>query len=79
MAEVYTSKLITDNMVAVQLLQRQQRDHSLDRALTIKQFFKGFGVYKRVICETFPQRSDELDLYEADIGNIYKHYRDVFY
>ncbi|MEW8548788.1 MAG: hypothetical protein AB2693_35255 [Candidatus Thiodiazotropha sp.] len=74
-----TSKLPTDSMVAVELLKRQQRDHRLDRALTITQFFKAFGVYKRIMCEAFPQRRDELDLYEADIGNIYEHYGDIFY
>lgn len=74
-----TSKLPTDNMVAVELLKRQQRDHRLDRALTITQFFKAFGIYKRIMCEAYPQRRDELDLYEADIGNIYEHYGDVFY
>ena len=74
-----TSKLPADNMVAVELIKRQQRDHRLDRALTITQFYKAFGVYKRIMCEAFPQRRDELDLYEADIGNIYEHYGDVFY
>ena len=74
-----TSKLPADNMLAVELIKRQQRDHRLDRALTITQFYKAFGVYKRIMCEAFPQRRDELDLYEADIGNIYEHYGDVFY
>lgn len=31
------------------------------------------------MCEAFPQRRDELDLYEADIRNIYEHYGEVFY
>ena len=31
------------------------------------------------MCEAFPLRRTELDLYEADIGNIYSHYGDIFY
>ena len=31
------------------------------------------------MCEAFPQCRLELDLYEADIGNIYHHYGDIFY
>ena len=31
------------------------------------------------MCEVYPQRQTELDLYEADIGNIYEHYGEVFY
>ena len=68
-----------ENMSALEFLKRQQKDHRLDRSLTITEFFKAFGIYKRVMCEAFPQRRDELDLYEADIGNIYDHYGEVFY
>ena len=68
-----------ENMNALEFLKRQQKDHRLDRSLTITEFFKAFGIYKRVMCEAFPQRRDELDLYEADIGNIYDHYGEVFY
>lgn len=60
-------------MIGIELLKRQQRDHRLDRALSITQFFKAFGIYKRVMCVAFPQRKHELELYEADIGNIYEH------
>ena len=31
------------------------------------------------MCEAFPQRRDELNLYEADIANIYEDYGDLFY
>ena len=68
-----------ENMSALEFLKRQQKDHRLDRSLTITEFFKAFGIYKRVMCEAFPQCRDELDLYEADIGNIYDHYGEVFY
>ena len=55
------------------------RDHRLHRSLRITQFYKSFVIYKRVMCEAFPQHRNELDLYEADVGNIRKHYREIFY
>lgn len=51
----------------------------MDRVLTITQFYKVFGEYKRIMCEIYPQRRLELDLYEADIGNIFGHYGEIFY
>ena len=58
---------------------KRTRDHRLDRSLSITQFYKAFGIYKRVMCEAFPQRRNELDLYEADVGNIHEHYGEIFY
>ena len=62
-----------NDMNGLEFLKKDRRDHRLDRALTITQFTKAFGVYKRVICEAYPLRRNELDLFEADIGNIYEH------
>ena len=63
----------------LEFLRQGRRDHRLDRSLSIIQFFKAFGLYKRIMSEAYPQRRLELDLYEADIGNIYEHYGDIFY
>lgn len=63
----------------IELLRKSNRDHRLDRVLSITQFYKAFGIYKRVMCEAYPQRRTELDQYEADIGNIFEHYGDMFY
>ena len=60
------------------MLRRQQRDHRLERVLNISHFCKAFGIFKRVICEAFPQRRDEFDLYEVEIGNIHEHYGEGF-
>ena len=68
-----------EDMNGLEFLRRDRRDHRLDRALTITQFYKAFGIYKRVMCEAYPLRRIELDLYEADIGNIFQHYGDIFY
>ena len=68
-----------ENLSGLEFLKRDRRDHRLDRALSISQFFKAFGIYKRVMSEAYPLRRTELDLYEADIGNIYEHFGDIFY
>ena len=69
---------VPENLGALEFLKRQQKDHRLDRPLNIMQFYRAFGIYKRVMCEAYPQRRAELDLYEADIGDIYDHYGEVF-
>ena len=74
-----TPNFTTNNTNGLELLKQGRKDHRLDRALTITQFFRAFGVYKRIMSEAYPQRRLELDLYEADIGNIYEHYGDIFY
>ena len=63
----------TESLVGLELLKQQQRDCCLDRVLSITQFYKALGIYKRVMYEDFPQ---QLDLHEADIGEIFNHYRD---
>ena len=74
-----TSRSILDNMTGIDLLKHQQRDHRLNRALSITQFYKTFSTYKSVIFEVFSLREDELNLYEANIGNIYEPYGGDFY
>ena len=68
-----------ENLSGLEFLKRDRRDHRLDRALSITQFFKAFGIYKRVMSEAYRLRRTELDWYEADIGNIYEHFGDIFY
>ena len=58
---------------------KRTRDHRLDRSLSLTQFYKAFGIYKRVMCEAFPQRRNELDLYEADVCIFHEHYGEIFY
>ena len=67
------SALNEKDMNGLEFLRRDRKDHRLDRALAITQFYKAFGIYKRVMCEAFPLHRGELDLYEADIGNIFQH------
>ena len=66
-----------NGLVLLRLFYR--RDHRLDKPLSIAQFFQAFGIDERIMSEAFPQRRLELDLYEADVGNICQHYGDIFY
>ena len=70
---------VPENMGALEFFKRQRKDHHLDRSLSITQFYRAFGIYKRIMCEAYPQRRTELNLYEADIGDIFDHYGEGFY
>ena len=70
-------KASTDEMNGLEFLRRDRKDHRLDR--DIIQFYKAFGIYKRIMCEAYPLRRNEIDLYEADIGIIFEHYENIFY
>ena len=77
--EFDTPYFTSNDLSGLELLRQSRRDHRLDRPLSISQFLKAFGIYKRIMCEAFPQHRLELDLYEADIGNIFQYYGDIFY
>ena len=66
----------TESVVGLEVLMQQQRDCCLDRVLSITLFYKAVGIYKRVMYEAFPQ---QLDLHEAEIGEIFDHYGEIFY
>ena len=51
------------DMNGPEFLRRYKKDHSLDRALAITQFYKAFGIYKRGMCKAYPLRRIELDPY----------------
>ena len=42
-------------------------DPRLQKPLTIQEFIRAFSIYKNVMCQTFPQRLQELDTYMSDI------------
>ena len=69
--------LTTNDFSGLELLCQGRRDHRLDKSLSFTQFYQAFCIYKCIMCEAFPQHRLELDLYEADIGNIYQHYGDI--
>ena len=43
------------------------KDNRLNRNLTIQEYIQAFSIYKRIICEVFPIRQKELDIYLTDI------------
>ncbi|VDI01036.1 Hypothetical predicted protein [Mytilus galloprovincialis] len=49
-------------------------DPRLNRSLNIGEFIQAFGIYKNVMCSTFPHRRSELDTYERDIVDMASRY-----
>ena len=49
-------------------------DNRLNRCLNIGEFIQAFGIYKSIMCGTFPSRRTELDLYERDIVDMASKY-----
>ena len=54
-------------------------DPRLNRKLSLQEFIKAFGKYKRVMITAFPDRRSELDAYQDDIIDICNFYGDKFY
>ena len=54
--EFDTPYFTSNDLSGLELLRQSRRDHRLDRPLYISQFLKAFGIYKRIMCEAFPQR-----------------------
>lgn len=42
-------------------------DKRLQKLLNIGEFIQAFGIYKNIMCQAYPQRRQELDLYDRDI------------
>ena len=49
-------------------------DPRLNKQLNLSEFILAFGVYKNIMCEAFPQRRSELDLYERDVVDMGSRY-----
>ena len=54
-------------------------DIRLNRRLSIQEFIRAFGKYKRVITSVFDYRGIERDAYEDDIIDIHNLFGDKFY
>ena len=52
----------------------EKPDPRLSKSLSIGEFITAFGTYKSVMCESFPHRREELDLYERDIVEMASRY-----
>jgi hypothetical protein len=49
-------------------------DPRLNRSLSIGEFVRAFSIFRSVMCSAFPQRRNELDLYERDIVDMATRY-----
>ena len=59
------SSLHTSSGLAINL--PGKKDPRLHKSLSLKEFVCAFGKYKGVLCRVFPQRSEELDCYLANM------------
>jgi hypothetical protein len=57
-------------------LRLKKNDPRMERSLNMDQFVQAFGKYKRIMCEVFPSRRAELDLYQKDIEDLYVSFPD---
>ena len=49
-------------------------DPKSSRSLSLGEFIQAFGIYKNIMCTTFPHRRSELDLYERDLVDMATRY-----
>ena len=54
-------------------------DIRLNRRLSIQEFIRAFGKYKRVMTSVFDDRCTERDAYEDDIIDIHNYFGEEFY
>jgi hypothetical protein len=52
----------------------KRNDHRLNKSLTLGEFTTAFAKYRNIMCEEFPQRRHELDLYQQLIVELYTTY-----
>ena len=64
----YYTGLHSDSSTTVS--HKQKSDPRLNHNLSLGQFIQAFGIYKNIMCDTYPARRQELDLYERDIVDM---------
>ena len=57
------------------VISKERVDPRLNQELTLPQFIQAFGIYKNVMCQAYPLRRLELDLYERDIVDMATRYQ----
>ncbi|VDI30344.1 Hypothetical predicted protein [Mytilus galloprovincialis] len=53
-------------------------DPRSSRSLSLGEFIQAFGIYKNIMCTTFPHRRSELDLYERDLVDMATRYSGLY-
>ena len=82
----YSGPMNNDDRLSVDSCHNCKPDPRLNRNLSLNEFMKAFGIYKNVICQAYPSRREELDMYERDIvdmgyeygGKGYYEYHKIF-
>ena len=54
---------------------KEKPDPRLNNTLTLPQFIQAFGIYKNIMCEAYPSRRVELDMYERDVVDMATRYQ----
>ena len=70
----YTGPMSNDEKIDTYYCSNQKPDPRLNKCLNISEFIQAFGTYKNIMCEAFPNRRHELDLYEREIVNMASRY-----
>ncbi|VDI03473.1 Hypothetical predicted protein [Mytilus galloprovincialis] len=76
---IYRDNCTHDTANGLELNISGKPDPRLNRKLTIQEFIKAFGKFKRVMSSVYPDRRAELDAYEDEIIDISNFYGDRFY
>lgn len=67
--------LPTNNAITIKDKEdKLEKDTCLFKNLSIAEFIYAFGIYKNIMCKAYPQRHEELDLYERDIVEMANRY-----
>ena len=70
----YTGPMTNDEKIDTYYCSNRKPDPRLNKCLNISEFIQAFGSYKNIMCEAFPNRRHELDLYEREIVNMASRY-----
>lgn len=57
------------------VISKEKPDPRLNQELSLAQFIQAFGIYKNIMCQAYPLRRMELDLYERDIVDMATRYQ----
>ena len=66
----YSGPMNNDDRLSVNSCHNRKPDPRLNRNLSLNEFMKAFGIYKNVMCQAYPSRREELDMYERDIVDM---------
>ena len=70
----YTGPMSNDEKIDTYYCSNRKPDPRLNKCLNISEFIQAFGSYKNIMCEAFPNRRHELDLYAREIVNMASRY-----